>query len=364
MGGKKSGDLGLRDRDAVVTQDKMIFRVYGYTHPPRAYICDPEYAPATIHQSKNPRAFRTNGKQIYYKFFGDEGLLLAQKTHPQYTVKYAPLRKNLVGVKKTQIAEVRQPDKSFQALMLKAPQDPLLQAMHALVDHVQQRSSLSKNDFGVFGSLLHNFYHPKFSDIDLIIYGRANLEHLTEALATLYQEENSPLQNEFAAMKSVEGKQWEFLNYSLKEYVWHQKRKQLYALFSQEKGSRAIKTEFEPVKRWEEIQNGYNSEIRIAPKGWIRMLARITCDKDSAFMPSIYEIEPVKILNRARVGDVQQILSYVEEFRMQATKDEVVLVEGNLEQVNTPKHTFHQITLTYGPRYYEQTLKLQNKTGK
>ncbi len=354
------GDLKLRDRDAIVTQDRMIFRVYGYTHPLRAYVCDPEYAPANIYESKDPRAFRTNGKQVYYKFFADGGLLFVQKKYPQYTVWHAPLRKNLVGVKKTHVVEARQPDQTFQSLILRPPKDPLLQALRALFDHVQQRSSLSKNDFGAFGSLLHNFYHPKFSDIDLIIYGRAKLDRLRETLATLYQEENSPLQNEFKSMKSVEGKQWKFLNYGLKEYVWHQKRKQVYALFNHKKSGRTIKTEFEPVRKWEEIRNEYNAQTQIAPKGWIKTLARITDDKDAAFMPSVYQIEPIKILNRPRVDDIYQIVSYVEEFRMQATRNEVVLVEGNLEQVNTAEHTFHQVTLTYCPRYYEQTLKLQN----
>lgn len=360
MCGKTSGNLRLRDRDAIVTQDNMIFRVYGYTHPPTAYICDPEYAPAPIYQSEYPKVFRTNGKEIYYKFLGNEGLLFVQKAYPHYTVKYTPLQKNLVGVKRAQIAEIRQPDKRLQSLILRTPQDLLLQAMHALVDNVQQRSSLSKEDFGVFGSLLHNFYHPRFSDIDLIIYGRANLEHLTEALATLYQEENSSLRNEFATMTSMKGKQWKFLNYSVKEYIWHQERKHVYALFNHEQSGRIIKAEFEPVKQWEEIRNEYSRQMQITPKGWIKMLARITCDHDSAFMPSVYEIEPIKILNRARARDIQQILSYMEEFRMQATRDEIVTVEGNLEQVRTPCRVFHQVTLTYCPRYYEQTLKLKN----
>jgi hypothetical protein len=34
------------------------------------------------------------------------------------------------------------------------------------------------------------------------------------------------------------------------------------------------------------------------------------------------------------------------------------LVEGNLEKVVTRNKSFHQITLTYGPRYYEQTLNV------
>jgi hypothetical protein len=48
----------------------------------------------------------------------------------------------------------------------------------------------------------------------------------------------------------------------------------------------------------------------------------------------------------------------MEEFRLQAQKDEVVIVEGNLEEVVSPKESFHQVTLTYCPRYYEQVLKV------
>jgi len=48
----------------------------------------------------------------------------------------------------------------------------------------------------------------------------------------------------------------------------------------------------------------------------------------------------------------------MEEFRMQAKKGEKVLVEGNLEKVVDGTNMYHQITLSYGPRYYEQTLKV------
>ena len=88
------------------------------------------------------------------------------------------------------------------------------------------------------------------------------------------------------------------------------------------------------------------------------MLAYITDDNDAPFMPSIYRIEPFKILEGEHVEHIKQVVSFVEEFRLQAKRDELVLVEGNLEQVSTAKQTFHQVTLTYGPRYYEQTLKV------
>jgi hypothetical protein len=43
---------------------------------------------------------------------------------------------------------------------------------------------------------------------------------------------------------------------------------------------------------------------------------------------------------------------------MQAKQGEHVIVEGNLEKVIDGTKIFYQITLSYGPRYYEQTLKV------
>jgi len=222
---------------------------------------------------------------------------------------------------------------------------------------VLSRSGLSEKDFGVFGSLLHGFYHPRYSDLDLIVYGRQDLRRLCETLGDLYNEEDA-LRNEFESEKALEGKNWKFVNYSPKEYVWHQRRKMIYALFKSKEGRRVVKIEFEPVKDWKEICNEYNPDTRILKRGWIKAAARVTNDQDAPFIPSIYPIQILEILEGPKVENIHRILSYVEEFRMQTKRDEHVHVEGNLEEVVTENKTFHQITLTYGPRYYEQTLKV------
>jgi len=350
----------LRDRDAVLTQEGLIFRVYGYTHPPEAYICDVEYAPASVFKSEDPRAFRQKGKQIYYKFYLDQGLRFVQEKYPQYTVWHAPLQTRLVGLGFNEISEIRKPDKTFQQLTEKQPCDNLIQALKTLSNLILERAKLSETDCGVFGSLLHSFYHPQFSDLDLVLYGGEKLRKLRETLETLYKERSSHLRNEFETEDAVKEKvkHWRFVNYSPKEYCWHQQRKTIYALFQDEKSGRFIKTEFEPVKKWSEIHNEYDSRTRILKKGWIKAVARITDDYEAPFMPSIYGVEINRILEGVKADDVQRILSYVEEFRMQAMRDEEVYVEGNLEQVITSAKSFHQITLTYGPRYYEQVLKV------
>jgi predicted nucleotidyltransferase len=350
----------LRDRDSIVTEEGLIFRIYGYAHPPKAYICDVEYAPASIYKSKDPRAIRQKRKQTYYKFYLDHGLRFVRENYPQYSVWYEPLQAILVGVHQTQIKEKRKPDEAMQMLLKKHSRDSLHQALKTASKVILERSGLDALDFGVFGSFLHSFYHPHFSDLDFIVYGKKELSRLRETLHTLYDEHSSPFRNEFETEDTVKNKaaRWRFINYSPKEYWRHQKRKAIYATFQNEKKGRMIKTEFEPVKKWSEVHNEYNSKARIFRKGWIKAEARITGNSEAPFMPSVYEIEITKNLNSAKVDDIKRILSYVEEFRMQAERDEKVYIEGNLEQVVTSDKTFHQITLTYGSRYFEQVLKI------
>ncbi|NWG10892.1 hypothetical protein HXY33_03960 [Candidatus Bathyarchaeota archaeon] len=351
--------LGLRDRDAIITNKGLIFRVFGNSHPSDAYICDVEYAPSEIFGSKNPKAFRSRGQSVFYKFYEDEGIKFIEKHYPHYFVFHEMLQAKVVGVNHSNIVKVRKPDKKLAELLRKKPQDELVAALHKALEFTLQYSNLSTEDFGVFGSLLHDFYHPRFSDLDFIVYGREKLVKLREALQELYHDNRSLLKNEFESDKPIRGKHWRFQNLNAKEFVWHQQRKLIYALFKDETSGRIIKTEFEPVKDWKEIHSEYDSKARILQKGWVKLVARIIDDSDAPFIPSVYGIEPLHILDGTKeTEEAVRIVSFMEEFRMQAFKDEKVYVEGNLEEVASQKGSFYQIALTYCPRYCEQALKV------
>ena len=79
---------------------------------------------------------------------------------------------NLVGVKDSDIMEARKPEVRLQGLLEAGPTDELLAAMERVLRHRIENSGLKTRNFGVFGSMLHGFHHPKFSDIDLIVYGK------------------------------------------------------------------------------------------------------------------------------------------------------------------------------------------------
>jgi len=350
--------LNLRDRDSIVTAEPLIFRVYGYNHPSNAYICDLEYAPAKIFQSKNPKALRSKNKQKYYKFYEDEGLKFIFESYPQYKVFCKPLNQDIVGVKEKQIMNVRKPGQKLREMLSQEPRDELQKSLLNVMNLIQNHSNLSSKSFGVFGSLLQSFYHPKFSDLDFIVYGGKSLEKLRELLKSLYNDGNSSLRNEFENEEAVKNKHWKFLNYTLKEYLWHQKRKLIYSVYKNRENQRLIKTEFEPVKDWKEIRNEWDDLVSVDRKGWIKAILYVTDAENGAFMQSIYQVTPIEILEGEKVDDLRRIVSYVEEFRLQAFEDEIVYVEGNLEKVQTKSKVFHQITLSYCPRYYEQVVKV------
>jgi predicted nucleotidyltransferase len=347
----------LRDRDAIVSGEGLIFRVFGYSHPAEAYVCDAEYAPASIFKSVNPRAFRNEGQNVFYKFYDDEGWKFIENAFPQYMVLHQMLQKKTVGVKHGNIKETRKPEKALKRMIETEPKDSLHRAMQNVLDIVVDLSGLSVGDFGVFGSLLHGFHHPQFSDIDLVIYGKEKAAKLRKTLEELYEADSSLLHNEFETDESIKDKTWRFRNFTPKDFLWHQRRKLIYSLFSGESG-RIVKTEFEPVKAWREVHNEYDPETRILQQGWVKMLARVKDDSEAPFIPSIYRIEPLKILcGGKKAQQAERVVSYMEEFRMQAFRDETIYVEGNLEEVAGKNDSFSQVTLTYCPRYYEQVLK-------
>ncbi|MBS7638189.1 nucleotidyltransferase domain-containing protein, partial [Candidatus Bathyarchaeota archaeon] len=223
---------------------------------------------------------------------------------------------------------------------------------------VMEGSGSSIGDFGVFGSLLHGLYHPKLSDLDMIVYGGETLKRIRELLQELYMDGESKLSNEFEDIKPVEGKRWLFKNISPKEFVWHQRRKMIYGIFHDRKIKRKIKVEFEPVKKYNEIKNEYSELKRITREGWIKALLMVEGDSEAPYMPSVYHVEALEVMEGPKVDDITRLVSYIEEFRMQAWRGEVIYAEGNLERVETSRRSYRQITLTYGPRYYEQVIKL------
>ncbi|MBS7655400.1 hypothetical protein KEJ50_02740 [Candidatus Bathyarchaeota archaeon] len=345
----------IKDRDALTSKEGIIFRVLGYTHPVNGFICDAEYAPLKIFNSKNSKAFREGFQgEKYYKFYEHEGILFIEKKFPQYKVKHPHLKFNLIGLKKNQISQIKFPEEKLKTVFYSEKNNELIRALFKVISEILNRSKLSINDFGVFGSILHDFYHPSYSDLDFIIYGRKQLLELKDVLKEFYNEK-SFMANEFEVLPFKE--KWRFKKLSLKEFFAHQKRKLVYGVLIDKSFNRKIKVEFEPVKSDKEIVNQQIYPLKIKKLGWVSVIGKVINESESIFMPSIYWIE-AKEIKGFKVSRIDAIVSYIEEFRMQAKEGDKIYAEGNLELVKlSNREKLYQLVLTYGKRYYEQTLK-------
>jgi len=347
--------MRFRDRDAPVTPEGLLFRTYGYDHPVDGCFCDLEYAPDTLYSTQDPRAVRDGGIERYLKFYFDGGMKFIWDRFPRYQLFHKPLGRYLVGVNKGQLDRVVRPDDRLQELM-RIDGDPLNNALKDLVNLILDNSDLKSLDFGVFGSIAHGFHNPLYSDIDLIIYGKKELGELRHTLYKLYDE--GALRNEFEEW-SLDGPpaHWNFTRYSKEEYGFYQRRKMIYSLHDSERLNRTVKIEFEPVRRWDEIENEYGMMTSIKNLGRVEAIVEVLSDDEAGFMPSIYHVKTREISRDINLHDLTRIVSYVEEFRLQVTAGETTLVSGDLELVETSHEQFYQIMLSYGQNYFDQVLK-------
>jgi predicted nucleotidyltransferase len=351
----KRDGMRFRDRDAPITHDGLIFRAYGYDHPEDACFCDLEYAPETQYTTDDPRAHRDGLPTKHYKFYFDGGIRFALSHSPAHALHHRPLNRMMAGVTIDQISRVIHPQERLQEL-LRAEGDPLVEATREVLDRITQSSALSIGDFGVFGSLAHGFHNPRHSDIDLIIYGARQLRELRSTLGDLYEQ--GSMANEYEGWTTSDPPtHWNFKRYTKEEYGASQRRKLIYVTTESEPLGRRVKIEFEPVRRWDEVRNEYPNTERIENLGRVEAVGVILSGDEAGFMPSIYPVEIEETSARTPPEEIRRVVSYVEEYRLQLQEGETALIRGNLEKVTTSDGEFHQITLSYGPDYFDQVLK-------
>jgi predicted nucleotidyltransferase len=349
-------DIVFRDRDSPITKDGLIFRVYGYDHPNGSCFCDLEYAPDSLYSVETIKALREGPKGRYYKFYLDGGLKFASAQKPPYRIFHKPLQRMMVGVKLSQISWMIRPELRL-AELLKVSGDPLIDAMRDVLGIVTDNSHLRTDDFGVFGSLAHGFHSVRYSDIDLIIYGKTKLVKLRETLQNLFDD--GIMENEFDDWTLNDPPHhWNFTRYSKAEYGPYQRRKLIYARYISKNLGRRVNVEFEPVRRLNEVKNEYGGIDKIESLGRVEARGDVLDDGEGGFMPSIYPVRISEVNANVDRHSIRRVVSYVKEFRLQLKADETALIRGNLEKVVTKNEEFHQITLSYGPDYFDQVLKV------
>lgn len=315
-----------KDRDFIQTHEGMFFCVTGYLHPPDKYTAYLKYSPAAGGKWKDAETAYRRELEYYHVSNVAATLRFLEQHYPQY-VHYCPVR----GIKFSMppqgcVKKYYIPEKRLEEI-LAHPGDPLEGEICAFVSEMVAIAGVKTSDLGITGSTLLNIHNPQFSDIDLIVYGLENALKVRMVL-----KENGSAKIHPVAGKALE--EWCALvaghfPLSYEEARYFAGRRWNYGFFEGRYFS------IHPTRKDDEIKENYGDRI-YREKGMARVRAVVSDASESLFMPAVYRVEDVEVLEGTE--EVQRLLrevaSYEGLYRDIVDSGQEVEAKGKLESVN------------------------------
>jgi predicted nucleotidyltransferase len=313
-----------KDKDFVETREGLLFCVVGYLHPPDKYTAYLKYSPAQ--EGRWQRGGRAYHRELAYYHAHQVGHTLdtLQANYPGY-VHYCPVRNMLFSmVPQDRVLTYYRPEERLAQLVM-SPSDPLEEQVARLVESIRQTASIPLTQLGVTGSILLSIHDPGFSDIDLTIYGRQNAILLKTALAEQSIPGISPLDESFLGGWRREISEHHSL--TDRQVQWLVARRWNFSFYGQRRY-----LSLHPTRSDDEILEVYGDHI-YRDVGVIKLQAVISKATESIFLPAIYHIDQVKIMEGPAV-QVVEICAYEGLFGQAADVGQAVEAQGKLEELD------------------------------
>lgn len=309
----------FKDRDYILTVENIFFTVLGYTHPPTKVIAYPKY---TLKKRSSYRRVLP----FYTISCLKEALTYLKEKHPEYLYVDEVSGLKFSAVPLERIKFHYHPEKKVEELLSRRPKDKLEALACKVVLELSEESSVSIEFFGLTGSILIGLHHPKFSDIDITVYGKENSLRVKETILNLYRRKNSNFRK--------------FSGDTLES--WCEEKAKLYPLTIAE-AERLYKRiwnrgiykkkmfSIHPIRLDWEIKERYGEKVYLQ-NGLVEAEAVIKDSTESIFMPSTYLVEDVKIKSGLNV-EVKEVVSYEGLYGGIFEESEKIVVKGVLEKV-------------------------------
>jgi len=325
----------LRDRDFLEDVDGDLFCVIGNVHPPGRAICYLKYVKGSV--EKAVRAKWGRGGELYSRILPHYSALgyveareFLKAKKPSYVRFDEVYNIELTEVPLEKVARHYKPEERLRELSSGKSLDKLEQHALELAALIADESGVKLDDMGVSGSILLKIHNPEFSDVDLIVYGRANSLRVKEVV------------NEFLnlSIKGFERPKGDMLKAWAEDIVRIHPSLSLneaMKLYSA-KWNRALykgrQFSIHPVKLEAEVREAYGDRI-YKPVGEATVKCKIADDTDSLFLPCSYAVEDVQVLSCSISGklDIREVISHEGLYSDIASRGEYVVVRGKLEEV-------------------------------
>jgi len=329
----------FRDRDFLQTEEGFFFCVIGPFHPPDRVISYVKYVPSRFGVwGKGKKRF----KRVLRSYTIPnllETFSLLERNYPHYLFHSSFYNITLTAVPQKHLTKHFKPEKKLAQLLQNSRLDSLQKKLRRLALFLAETSNVPPSFFGITGSILLDIHQPKFSDMDMIVYGSKNSFAVRNALIESYALPNSPV-------KRLEGK-------ALK--AWCARKARRYPLTPDE-ALKIFKRKWNlgvfegtlfsvhPVKLGWEVAEEYG-EKTYDPVGQTTIRAVVRDNTDHLFLPSVYRIEEAKIVKGPQVTRIAEVVSYESLYDSLAEVGESIEVRGKLEHVvdNKTRREHHRI---------------------
>jgi predicted nucleotidyltransferase len=318
-----------KDRDFIQTAEGMLFCLTGYLHPPDKYTAYLKYSPAPAGKWKAGEISYRRDMSYYHVSNVAAVVDFLEQNYPHY-VHYCPVR----GIKFSMVPhqyvkEYYRPEDRL-AEILAHPRDALEEELCDMVAEIVTHAGIGTENLGITGSILLKIHDPHFSDIDLTIYGLENSLRLKAMVKEGRSECFGPVGEEQRRTWSRHVVERFPLTYDQARYLAD--RRWRYGYFGQRYFS------LHPTRRDEEIRERYGDRV-YRDRGVVRIVATVVDASESMFLPAIYRVEDVIIMEReieGIAGDIEigEIVSYEGLYCEVADAGDEVEAHGKLEQVD------------------------------
>jgi len=315
---------GFRDRDFLRTVEGLLFCVVGGTHPKDRVIAYLKYVPDERGRWAGEGVRYRRALRAYTIPDLVETLRIVEREHPEYIYYSRVFNTRMTAVPRSRISRHYIPERRLSDILRRGVRDPLERRVAELASLLED-FGVPVEHLGVTGSILLGIHQP-FSDIDMTVYGLEGGHAAMEALREAYGRRGLGVER----LKGEALVEW-CRNRAERHPLTMEEAKRIYERKWNIGVFRGVRFSIHPVRlEWE--SEVYGSRI-YKPEGVVTIRGTVVDAGESIFLPAVYELGDVEVLEGPEVDDIREACSYESLYDNLAVEGEAIEVKGKLERV-------------------------------
>ncbi len=333
----RKNKLDARDRDIIVDSDGRIFIVLGYIQPENRILSFLKYIPS---QNGDWKTESTSYKRYFWGSVESvvDGMQLVPTEYITFDEHFGT---ELIEVPHDAVFQHLLPEERLSEICRSGPRDRLEEVVVKAVQEIQDALDIHLDDIGVAGSILWKGHNPKFSDVNMNVYGLENAQRLWTDFTSL--DSGSPVIRVRAAHE------WKRAAQRIHKRIPILPMRDIMTMLSKRK---AVYIENQcvgitPVLHPDEAPVSYGSETyQQVSEVPTRLRFKITNAKYGIFYPAIYKGTSPSLNELGGLG-IDRVMVYDGAFSGIFSEGDEVELCGTIQQVtpNDSRDLFFQVMI-------------------